>query len=73
MKKGIQTVLLGILWVYRMGISPLLGTSCRFTPSCSAYAEDAIKRRPLLSALWLIIKRLLRCGPWCKGGYDPVP
>lgn len=73
MTRGIRYILLRLLWAYRMGIRPLLGPSCRFTPSCSAYAEEALKKKPLLTALWLIIKRLLRCGPWCKGGYDPVP
>jgi putative membrane protein insertion efficiency factor len=65
--------LLALLWLYKMCISPLLGSCCRFTPSCSAYAEEAIKSHSLFTALWLILKRLIRCGPWSKGGYDPVP
>lgn len=58
---------------YRYLISPLLGDRCRFHPSCSCYAQEALKKRNTLIALWLIMKRLLKCHPWHPGGYDPVP
>lgn len=58
---------------YRKGLSPLLPASCRFTPSCSAYAEDALRTWPLPRALQLAAWRVLRCHPWSRGGHDPVP
>lgn len=58
---------------YRYGISPLLPPSCRFHPSCSAYAEEAIGRYGAAKGGWLAARRLCRCGPWSRGGYDPVP
>jgi uncharacterized protein len=58
---------------YRRGISPLLPPSCRYTPTCSAYAEEAIGRYGAGHGGWLAAKRLLRCHPWGGSGYDPVP
>ena len=58
---------------YRAAISPLLPRSCRFEPSCAAYAEEALHRHHVLRALWLTARRLLRCHPFHAGGYDPVP
>ena len=58
---------------YRRFISPWTPASCRFTPTCSAYAEEALRSRSLPRALLLIIWRLMRCQPFCRGGYDPVP
>ena len=57
---------------YRMLISPLKPPTCRFYPSCSAYARDAILRHGLGRGCWLTVKRLVRCHPWNPGGYDPV-
>ena len=59
--------------VYRTLVSPLLGPHCRFHPTCSAYAHQALDRHGPLRGSWLAVRRLLRCGPWTAGGYDPVP
>lgn len=58
---------------YRRFVSPLTPATCRFTPTCSAYAEEALRTLSLPRALLLITWRLLRCQPLCRGGYDPVP
>jgi len=70
---GLRRLLLCLIRFYRVAISPSLPRSCRFEPSCSGYAEEAIARRPLRTALWLIVRRVLRCHPFHPGGYDPVP
>jgi uncharacterized protein len=59
--------------VYQLVVSPLLGPRCRFYPSCSAYAVEAITTRGAVVGLWLTARRLLRCHPWNPGGLDPVP
>ena len=69
----VKSLVLLILRIYQYAISPLLGRNCRFYPSCSAYAKDAIETHGLLGGSFLSIKRLLRCHPWHPGGYDPVP
>lgn len=58
---------------YRMCISPMLPPSCRFTPTCSQYALEALRRHGPLRGTWLAIRRILRCHPWGGSGYDPVP
>ena len=58
---------------YQRFLSPLLGPRCRFVPSCSEYAAEALQRHGALRGLWLTCWRLLRCQPFCRGGYDPVP
>lgn len=58
---------------YRYAISPMLGVHCRFHPSCSEYALDALARHGGWRGSWLAMKRLARCNPWHSGGYDPVP
>jgi uncharacterized protein len=58
---------------YRYFVSPLLPQACRFHPSCSAYAEQALQDHGALRGGWLTAHRLCRCGPWHSGGYDPVP
>lgn len=58
--------------LYRYLISPLLTPSCRYYPSCSQYAERAIKQHGITKGLWMAFKRVLRCHPWAHGGYDPV-
>ena len=59
--------------IYQVLISPFLGQNCRFYPSCSQYASEAVEQLGLLKGLFLTVKRLLRCHPWCEGGYDPIP
>jgi putative membrane protein insertion efficiency factor len=58
---------------YRLAISPMLGTNCRFSPSCSAYAIEAIERHGAMRGSWLAARRVMRCHPWGGSGYDPVP
>jgi putative membrane protein insertion efficiency factor len=64
---------LSLIWIYRAGISPLLGPACRYTPTCSAYAEEAVRKYGAARGSWLAIRRVLRCHPWGGTGYDPVP
>jgi putative membrane protein insertion efficiency factor len=58
---------------YRGYVSPLTPPSCRFEPTCSAYALEAVEKYGAARGSWLTLRRLLRCQPFCKGGYDPVP
>jgi len=66
-------ILRGLIWLYRMTISPLLGPKCRFEPSCSDYAMEAIARHGAWSGSLMSLRRLGRCHPWGGSGYDPVP
>jgi hypothetical protein len=73
----VKSVLSGILVVliqcYKAFVSPLLPAACRFYPTCSQYAAEAIKKHGPFKGSALVAKRLLRCHPFCEGGYDPVP
>lgn len=71
--KGIAKVMEWGVWFYRGAISPLLPRSCRFTPTCSEYAIEALRRYGPFKGAWLTFRRLLRCHPWGGSGYDPVP
>ena len=66
-------VLIALLRAYRAVISPLYGNVCKFYPSCSAYALEAIRVHGAAKGSWLAARRLARCHPWSLGGYDPVP
>ena len=68
-----RRILMFLITAYRYLLSPWLGQNCRFYPSCSCYAHDAIERHGSIKGGWLTIKRLLRCHPWHEGGFDPVP
>ncbi|MEX1167455.1 MAG: membrane protein insertion efficiency factor YidD [Hydrogenophaga sp.] len=65
--------LLGLVKGYRLLISPALGSNCRFAPSCSQYALDALECHGALAGGYLSLRRIGRCHPWCEGGDDPVP
>lgn len=64
---------LAAIWVYQRTLSPLLPTSCRFTPSCSHYSQEAVEKYGAFKGVWLGVKRLGRCRPLGGQGYDPVP
>ena len=69
----VTKVLSLLIRAYRYGVSPMLGMHCRFHPSCSAYALEALGRHGAARGAWLTFKRLVRCHPWHPGGHDPVP
>ncbi|WP_456267278.1 membrane protein insertion efficiency factor YidD [Kushneria sp. AK178] len=73
LKKALAMVLIALVRVYQYGISPLIGPRCRFWPTCSNYAIEAIQRHGAVRGGWLALRRLLRCHPFCAGGVDPVP
>ncbi len=65
-------LVLDFLRLYKTFLSPFLPSSCRFTPTCSEYAREAVEKYGAIRGTWLATKRILRCQPFCKGGYDPV-
>lgn len=69
----IKALLIAPIRFYRYFLSPWVGHNCRFTPTCSAYAIEAIETHGALKGLWLGMRRLGRCHPWAAGGCDPVP
>lgn len=69
----VQRVLIGLVQGYRWFLSPWLGSACRFTPTCSAYALQALQEHGAGRGSYLTARRLMRCHPWCEGGHDPVP
>ena len=70
--KIFKGIILYLLKVYKYLISPMLGTNCRFLPSCSDYAQEAISRKGIIKGCHLSLKRLTKCHPWGKSGYDPL-
>ena len=64
---------IGLIKIYQWIISPLFGPKCRFTPSCSNYALQALKKYGVFKGTWLAVKLIARCHPWGGHGYDPVP
>ncbi|MBD5234951.1 MAG: membrane protein insertion efficiency factor YidD [Barnesiella sp.] len=71
--RGVSNILSLPIHLYRYCISPMLPQSCRFTPTCSQYALEALRRHGPVKGLWLTVKRIARCNPWGGCGYDPVP
>jgi putative membrane protein insertion efficiency factor len=69
----LSVLLRGLIRAYQLLVSPLLLPSCRYLPSCSDYAAEAIARHGALTGSWLALRRLMRCHPWGGSGYDPVP
>ncbi len=68
-----RRLLIALIKLYKLLLSPIMGNACRFQPTCSTYAIEAIETHGALKGSWLTIKRLLRCQPLCQAGYDPVP
>lgn len=73
LSKGLAQLLILPIRFYQCCISPLTPPSCRFTPTCSQYAVEALRKHGPFKGLWLTVRRLLRCHPWGGSGYDPVP
>ena len=73
MRAPITVGLTAAIRAYRYIISPMLGPTCRFYPSCSCYAEEALQQHGAARGTYLTVRRLMRCHPWNDGGYDPVP
>lgn len=69
----VRAALLGLIRLYQLTLSPWLGNPCRYEPTCSHYAAEAIERHGAVRGVWLAAKRLGRCHPWGRSGYDPVP
>ena len=72
MKKNFTNCIINLINIYKYLISPLLGNNCRFLPTCSEYTKDSIIKFGLVYGVWLGLKRIVRCHPWGKGGYDPI-
>lgn len=68
-----RKLIVGLIKLYQWCLSPFIGASCRFDPSCSSYAIEAINKYGALKGGYLTVLRLGRCHPWCNGGHDPVP
>lgn len=71
--KGTGFLMIGCIKLYQWTLSPLIGRACRYTPTCSNYGIEAIRKYGPLKGGWLTLKRVLSCHPWGKSGYDPVP
>ena len=69
----VKKIALGLIKMYQSTISKVLPSSCRYTPTCSEYTSEAIKRYGIFKGIWMGTKRIARCHPWHEGGYDPVP
>lgn len=72
-KSPVAMLFIMLLRMYKLIISPWLPNACRFYPTCSAYAVDAVTKHGAIKGLYLAVKRVLRCNPFFEGGYDPVP
>jgi uncharacterized protein len=70
---AVRALLLGLIRLYQVTLSPWLGRQCRYEPTCSHYAAEAVTRYGARRGVWLAAKRIGRCHPWGRSGYDPVP
>ncbi|MBV8666264.1 MAG: membrane protein insertion efficiency factor YidD [Burkholderiaceae bacterium] len=68
-----KSLLVGLVRLYQWGISPMMGPTCRFYPTCSNYAVEALHTHGALKGFWLALVRVSKCHPWNGGGFDPVP
>jgi len=73
LNKPMQRIVILLIRLYQYLVSPVLGNHCRFYPSCSCYAVDALQQYGVVKGLYLTVRRISRCHPWHEGGYDPVP
>lgn len=73
LKQALRAIPIGFIRLYQLIISPLIGPRCRFTPTCSQYAIEAIQKHGMIRGFWLASKRILKCHPGHPGGFDPVP
>lgn len=73
MRKLLTRLLTALIRFYQAAISPMFPPACRYTPTCSQYAIEAIRKHGPLKGTWLAVKRICRCHPWGGSGYDPVP
>ncbi len=71
--KGLGLLMMGLIRLYQLVLSPYMGRSCRFDPTCSHYGMEAIRRHGPIWGVWLTVRRISRCHPWGGMGYDPVP
>jgi len=69
----VKKIFIKMIRGYQRYISPMTGPHCRYTPTCSQYAIEALEKYGVVKGLWLSVRRILRCHPWAEGGYDPVP
>jgi len=69
----VRRVLLILIRLYQRGVSPLMGSNCRFHPTCSQYTYEAVERYGAAQGTWMGLRRICRCHPWNPGGFDPVP
>ena len=68
----VKFLMISLIRLYQLFISPLLGNNCRYYPTCSQYAIEAIEKKGIIKGSWMAVKRICRCHPWHNGGYDPV-
>lgn len=71
--KGLAAIMIGMIKLYQWTLSPLIGKACRYTPTCSNYGLEAIRKYGPFKGGWLTLKRVISCNPWGGSGYDPVP